>query len=240
MSDRRYREGKEYVATNAVPEWFFIVRILHILAGATGLFIGPLAMLTVKGGLWHRRWGKIYVAAMTVVALTAVALSLYKNNQFLLVVAIFSFYLSFSGWRILRRKGGVEDRVGLPLPDLLVSVAGVGAGFWLIGTGIWLFTVGNLFGFVFLTFGAISSILAGGELRALWQVPPKGKWLGQHIGRMLGAYTATLTAFSAVNIHFLPGVLVWIWPTVIMLPLIAFTIRHYKKAPPTKIQDAPV
>jgi uncharacterized membrane protein len=44
---------------------------IHILAGTVALFVAPGALLTVKGGLAHRRWGKIYFWAMTVVAVTA-------------------------------------------------------------------------------------------------------------------------------------------------------------------------
>ena len=36
----------------------------HIAFGAVALVIAPLAMVTAKGGLWHRRWGKTYFWAM--------------------------------------------------------------------------------------------------------------------------------------------------------------------------------
>jgi hypothetical protein len=39
--------------------WFPYVRILHIACGMIALFVAPAAMLTLKGGLVHRGWGKI-------------------------------------------------------------------------------------------------------------------------------------------------------------------------------------
>jgi hypothetical protein len=50
--------------------------------------------------VWPRRWGKIYFGAMAGVALTAVLLSLYRPNLFLLLLAVFSSYQAFSGYRM--------------------------------------------------------------------------------------------------------------------------------------------
>jgi hypothetical protein len=46
---------------------------------------------------------------------------------------------------------------------------------------------------------------------------------------MLGAYIATLTAFSAVNMTFLPPVVRWLWPTIIGIPAISFWIASHKR-----------
>ena len=43
---------------------FRIILCIHIAVGAVALVIAPLAMVTSKGGLWHRRWGKTYFWAM--------------------------------------------------------------------------------------------------------------------------------------------------------------------------------
>ena len=45
---------------------------LHILAGTVALIVAPIALMTVKGGPTHRRWGKVYFWAMGVVAATAI------------------------------------------------------------------------------------------------------------------------------------------------------------------------
>jgi uncharacterized membrane protein len=40
---------------------------VHVLAGTLALVVAPIALLTAKGGLAHRRWGKVYFWSMAVV-----------------------------------------------------------------------------------------------------------------------------------------------------------------------------
>src|SRR4030095_4281354 len=91
------------------------LRSLHIAAGTVALFVAPAAMLTVKGGRAHRRWGKIYFWTMAVVAATAVALSLWRPRIFLTLLAVFSFYMAFSGYRALGRKRPVQGQGPRPI-----------------------------------------------------------------------------------------------------------------------------
>jgi hypothetical protein len=46
---------------------------------------------------------------------------------------------------------------------------------------------------------------------------------------MLGSYIATVSAFSAVNFHFLPMVIRWLWPSIIGIPGIFLWIGYYRK-----------
>ena len=46
---------------------------------------------------------------MLAVFLTAVPLALLKNNIFLFLIALFSFYLVFSGFRFARNKSGMPQ-----------------------------------------------------------------------------------------------------------------------------------
>src|SRR5271170_5667680 len=112
---------------------FKFVLGLHILGGAVALIIAPLAMVTVKGGLWHRRWGKIYFWAMAGVALTAAVMCWLRSGLFLFLIAIFSFYLALTGYRVLGRKKP-EDK---PRPlDWGIAMAMVLAGGGLILLGV--------------------------------------------------------------------------------------------------------
>lgn len=203
--------------------------ILHISVGAIALFVGPGAMVTIKGGKWHRFWGKIYVAAMGIVALTAFGMAYYHPNPFLGMVGVFSFYLAFSGWRILKRKRGAET---LP-PNALDFIAPAGAfmgGGWLLYLGSAALIARNTFGIVSLVFAVIGIFLAVTEMCGLLDPAAfRGKRIPGHIGRMGGAYIATVTAFVAVNVHFLPLALVWLLPTAIGIPLITRAIRAHKR-----------
>ena len=169
------------------PETLFkIALILHISAGAIALFVGPGAMVTIKGGKWHRFWGKIYVTAMGIVALTAFGMAYYHPNPFLGMVGVFSFYLAFSGWRILKRKRGAET---LP-PNALDFIAPAGAflgGGWLLYLGSAALIARNTFGIVSLVFAVIGIFLAVTEVRGLLNPAAfRGKRIPGHIGRMGG------------------------------------------------------
>src|SRR5882762_654490 len=86
------------------PMYLQVLLTLHIACGVVGFVCAPVALATAKGGRTHRRWGKIYFWAMAGVAVTALTLSLLLPIWFLAMVAVFSFYASFSGYRVLYLK----------------------------------------------------------------------------------------------------------------------------------------
>ena len=59
------------------------VRLVHIGAGFLAFVVAPAALVTAKGGVAHRRWGKLYFWSMAVVALTAVVLALWRPVEWL-------------------------------------------------------------------------------------------------------------------------------------------------------------
>ena len=64
---------------------------IHVLAGTVALVVAPIALVTVKGGPTHRRWGKVYFWAMALVAATAIVVGLWRSILFLVLTAVFSF-----------------------------------------------------------------------------------------------------------------------------------------------------
>ena len=78
---------------------------LHIFAGFTALTTGLVPMLAKKGSKTHTTWGKIYFWAMFVVALTAlIRFRMDLRLIFLSGIAVFSFYNTFTGVRLIHRK----------------------------------------------------------------------------------------------------------------------------------------
>jgi hypothetical protein len=205
---------------------FSIVLVIHIIFGGIALFVAPAAMLTHKGGLWHRRWGKIFFWSMAVVAATAVVMSLIRSGLFFLLVALFSFYLAFTGYRVLYRKTARQHAGNADWLAVTVMLAG---SVTLIAYGIYL-TLTSSFGTVAIVFGAIGISLAAADARAFLNQPTDKKaWWYTHMTRMLGAYIATVTAFSVVNFQFLPPVARWLWATVVGTLGIIIWTRYYKK-----------
>lgn len=212
-----------------MDEIFNVARTLHILSGGVGLFVAPGAMLTHKGGLWHRRWGKAYFWSMVVVVLTAVLLSLVRFNLFLLLIAVFSFYLAFSGYRALYRQTP-QQRAGSGDWGAAVLMSAGGAS--LIGYGIYLLLIIQIasFGIVAIVFGGIGLAAAVSDVRSFLRPPTdKRAWWFSHMSSMLAAYIATVSAFSVVNFHFLPTVARWLWPTVVGSIVIAVWTRYYRE-----------
>src|SRR5262249_41952186 len=69
------------------------------IAGFLAFVVAPAALVAAKGGVAHRRWGKLYFWSMAIVALTAIVLALWRPVEWLALGAVFSFYSAFSGYR---------------------------------------------------------------------------------------------------------------------------------------------
>jgi uncharacterized membrane protein len=200
---------------------------IHVLAGTLALFVAPGALLTVKGGPAHRRWGKIYFWAMAVVAVTALMVGLWRSRFFLMLVAVFSFYAALSGYRVLYRKRPERGQRATAL-DWTASLLTLGAGAALVAMGILKPTPAwREIGTVAVVFGLLSLVLAGRDVVAFLKPPAdRNAWWYQHMGNMMGSYIAAVTAFSVVNFGFLPVTVKWLWPTVVGTPLIALWITY--------------
>src|SRR6201985_648757 len=88
----------------ADPLWMRVLLGVHITAGASSFLLAPVALATAKGGKQHKRWGMVYLWSMGIVAATAIPLAFFFPVRFLALVAVFSFYFAFSGYRVLRLK----------------------------------------------------------------------------------------------------------------------------------------
>jgi uncharacterized membrane protein len=202
---------------------------IHIVAGFVALGGGIGAFATAKGGRRHRRFGMAYVYAMAVVSGTSVLLYVLDRvpfRLFLALVAVFSFYFAYSGYRVLSRKRPADtpdrrDWVALGL----FGAASVG----LLIVGVLWYLDGNGFAPVILVFGGLGTVFAAGDLRSFGTAPDHGEWVGQHVTRMGAGYIAAVSAFSAVNFLFLPAVARWLWPTVLGTPVLVYLGRRYRQ-----------
>ena len=205
------------------------MRWLHIAAGTLALFVAPAAMLTAKGGRAHRRLGKLYFWSMSVTALTAVLLALWRPTVFLALLAVFSFYMAFAGYRSLFHKRPDRGDRATPL-DWTAATITMAASVGMVVQGVSAsVTVRQPLGLVPIVFGVLGVVLAGKDLLAFSRPPsdPTAWWFN-HMSGMLGSYIAAVTAFSVVNFTFLPTAVRWLWPTALGVPLIVFWITYYR------------
>src|SRR6202042_3806342 len=100
----RTQAKRRQVMHAADPLWMKIFLGVHIAAGSCSFLLAPVALATAKGGKQHKRWGMVYLWSMGVVASTALPMAVYRPVLFLALVAVFSFYLAFAGFRVTRLK----------------------------------------------------------------------------------------------------------------------------------------
>ena len=91
----------------------------------------------------------------------------------------------------------------------------------------------NSFGWVDLNFAIISIRFILSDF-AFFRGKRKyaNQWLLSHLQRMVGTYIASVTAFLVVNVRMEPAVLLWLGPTILIVPLIIYWSKRYKKAIP--------
>jgi len=203
----------------------------HIFAGALSLIVAPIAMAVLKGGKAHRLFGKLFFWSMTWIFVSAVILSIYKWKPFLLMVSVLSYYLAVSGYRTLYQKQ-LSSGKGVMWYDWVAAIA---TGLFMLGFagwGIYMLSTGNSSSGVFLllAFSVGGLLSVRGEITAFLKPPAdKNRWLYNHIGRMVGGFIASVTAFSVNVLLFVPGIWQWVWPTLLGTPFIIYSVRTYKR-----------
>jgi predicted permease len=167
-----------------------------------------------------------------VVAATALLMALTRPILFLALVAVLSFYLAFSGYRVLKLKplaqGGAARLVDWAAALLTLAACAGLIGFALIRPA-WV----QHMGVVAVVLGAIGLRATGADIVRFVRKPADPRfWLYAHLGKFIGSYIAIWTAFSTVTLsRVLPHAfsVVWLWPSAIGLPAIALTVAWYKR-----------
>lgn len=209
---------------------------LHIAAGTAALATFLVPMVTAKGGKAHRRAGWVFVAAMATIFLTGMPVSAHRlagastpgaarQAVFLLFITLLSGSATWKGIRVLGRKGNERNTSAL---DILVSLLLITGG---------LFTA--WFGWdsrspLLLFFGPFGVLSGAGDLR-YWLNPDKPKlhWFFAHMAGMMGASIAALTAFLVLGSRTLGlgglGLVAWIAPTLVFVPVSVLMGRYYRR-----------
>ena len=105
------------------PVWMRGLLAVHVAAGAGSFLLAPVALATAKGGAAHKRWGMVYLWSMGVVAATALPMALYRPVLFLAMVSVLAFYLTFSGYRVLKLKDLARGGRAKPVDWLAACLA---------------------------------------------------------------------------------------------------------------------
>ena len=209
--------------------FYQILLFLHIIAGSLSLLTGTLNMILPKGGKIHQKIGRIFVTGMMLTGGSALFMAQIKPNPFLFIIGVFTIYLVGTADRYIKLNKN---------KPLLID---------------WVYTLGMfVFGSIFIIWGVISLTKSEGMSAVLLIFGSIGLYsvhqdfknykgeakhrnyrLLTHIGRMVGGFTATVTAVLVVNASYIPiaipDVVYWLTPTLIFTPLSIYWIKKRKK-----------
>lgn len=203
---------------------FGTLLLLHIAAGITALLAAVTAALSKMLDASHRVHvlaGRVFFWCMVLVCATAVPMTILHPSIFLALIAVFSFYLAFTG-----RRYAVNRRGHPSLADRIVSGGMTAASAGMIAYGGLLLARGAGSGIPLIVFGGIGGWLSLLDLKRMRAGGLKGaQRVAAHLTSMLAASIAALTAFAVTNISLRPGFLVWLAPTILITPLIVLWNR---------------
>ena len=220
-----------------MKDFLSLALYLHIAAGFVALVTGLVPMFSKKGSRVHVLWGKVYFWAMFVVAFTALLrFQMQMRLIFLAAIAIFSFYNTFTGVRLIQRKESMKPSWLDYFASILAMICAL-AMFYFAFMG---YQKGNTFlSILFLVFGLAVFTISLEDLRVFMDKKiiddtdkpvPIRYWFQNHISRMGGSYIATVTAFLVVNNPpYIPGLVAWIAPGVIGGIIISRVRMSYHK-----------
>ncbi len=192
-----------------------VLLAVHIAAGSVSLATAGVALITAKGGRWHVLAGRVYAVGMTVVFLTAVPLAVLVQSSFLFLIALFSFYLVFAGWRFARNR----QRRAHPVDWVAVAVIVV-TGLTMWGYAAVLALDDSSQWITMVVFGGIAIALGLADALFHWNQPGGARRVSRHLTNMMAGTIATITAVTVVNVEMNPVWVPWILPTVVITPLI--------------------
>ena len=197
--------------------------VIHIAAGSVALLTALVALVTAKGGRVHVLAGRVYAIGMTLIFLTAIPLAIFGASVFLLLIAVFSFYLVFAGWRFARNR----SRRPQPVDWLAAGVMGLtGLGMWVYagvlaatGGGNWVTMLA--FGFIAVALSVADGLFFN-QGRGTRRRPAPYLRIQRHLTNMMAGTIATVTAVMVVNVSMNPVWLPWLLPTIVITPLIVW------------------
>ena len=164
----------------------------------------------------HVLSGKTYFWSMVVIFSTAIPMSIISRNIFLSLIAIFSFYLAFAGMRFARNRKGVAAPFDWIAFCLMISS---GVGMWILAAIYFLNS--NTQYIVLLVFGFLAIVLGYADIRSYKNESASGKeGISRHLTNIMGGTIAVLTAVLVVNPPFKPEWVWWVFPTMLITPVI--------------------
>lgn len=196
---------------------------IHAFFGGVGLITGIGSIIVKKGSELHKRLGKLFSIGMITSSLISLPIAWMPNHQniFLFLIGLFTIYLVLVGNRALMFK---KKKKGT-LIDNLISGSMLFFALVMIILGIYYLLTGGSTGILFLFFGAFGMLLSIKDFKFYKNTQrARNAWLISHLGKMIGALIASITAFIVAGLG-IGSLIAWTLPSV----LGTVYIMYYKR-----------
>lgn len=207
---------------------------IHAFLGGLGLITGMISIIAKKGSINHKKAGKVFSIAMLISSLIAIIISRMPNHQnlFLMLIGIFTIYMVLAGNRALTLKSKIKDHADSI--DKLISGSMLVASIIMIVIGMIGTSRHVTNSVLYLFFGAFGLFMTIRDFQTFKTFKEnKNEWLINHVGRMVGALIASVTAFLVAGLN-VSTLMVWILPTIIGTAYIIYWSRKLT-SPTSKI-----
>lgn len=203
-----------------------ILIYIHAFFGGIGLITGIGSVIVKKGKPLHRKMGKLFSIGMLTSSILSLIVCCFPkhHNIFLFLIGLFTIYLVISGNRALTFK----NKAKADLTDEITSGTMLFFSVIMISLGIYcqLNSIEN--GILFTFFGGFGFYMTVKDFIYFRNLSEKNKgWLSKHIGKMIGALIASITAFIVAGLG-IGNIITWITPSIIGTLYIVYWNRKLK------------
>lgn len=203
-----------------------ILIYIHAFFGGIGLITGIGSVIVKKGKTLHKRMGKLFSIGMLISSiLSLIVCCLPKHyNIFLFLIGLFTIYLVISGNRALAFKNKIEA----DLIDKITSGSMLFFSVIMISLGVYCQWNSINNGILFTFFGGFGFYMTIKDFIYFRNLSEKNKsWLSKHIGKMIGALIASITAFIVAGLS-IGNIMAWITPSILGTIYIIYWNRKLK------------
>lgn len=201
---------------------------IHAFFGGLGLTAGIVSIMVRKGGKVHKLWGKMFSISMIISSLLSLIVACVPGhkNIFLFLIGVFTIYMVLAGNRALTLKASIKNKADLI--DKSISYSMMIIAFLMLILGIVSFLKDNNLWKLYFFFGSIGLFMTYRDFKTFTEFVTDNKiGINSHIGRMVGAFITSVTAFIVAGLS-ISNLIVWLAPTLIGIPYIVFWTRKMK------------
>ncbi|MHA7943751.1 hypothetical protein ACJOV8_011820 [Formosa sp. 3Alg 14/1] len=206
-----------------------ILIYIHACFGGLGLITGIGSVIVKKGNRLHKQMGHLFSFGMIGSSVISIPISWMPKheNLFLFLIGLFTIYLVLAGNRALT----VNKKDKADLIDQVVSGGMFLFSSIMIILGIYGLLTGVPLSMLYLFFGGFGLLLTIKDFKFYNNTKRnKNAWLISHIGKMIGALIASVTAFIIAGLG-LGSLIAWTLPTVLGTFYIIYWKRKIKPKP---------